>query len=84
MINSFEEVERKTLADMIEWRDLLNRGIAELQYSLDHPLPPIQVDFKAIKEQARKHLAFFEECTKKREKREREEEDVKSKSQRPK
>ena len=44
MNNSLEEIERKALADMIKRRDLLNRAIADFEYELEHPLPPIDMD----------------------------------------
>lgn len=36
-----EEIDRKTLADMIKKRDLLNDAIAQLEYSLANPPEPI-------------------------------------------
>jgi len=66
-MKSYEELRRETLLDMIRRRDLLNGAIADLQYSLDHPLPPIQIDFKAIEEEAKGNMAFLEKCKKERE-----------------
>lgn len=49
MGNSFEEIERNKLADMIRRRNILNRAIADLAYELEHPRPPIKIDFEAVK-----------------------------------
>lgn len=70
MTNVDEEIKKirlKTLEAMKKRRDALNRDIAELEYAIEHPTPPLNIDFEAIEEEARKDMEFLEKCKKIRE-----------------
>ena len=66
MTKSFDDISREQIKDMRERRDLLTKAITELEYELAHPLPPIQMDYEAIDEEARYINAFLDECARKR------------------
>ena len=53
---------RQLLAEIIERRDLLNAGIASITYDLEHPRPPIKIDFKEIKRECEEFLQFLYKC----------------------
>ena len=62
MSSSLEEIHREMLADLIKRRDLLNTSIANINYELEHPLPPIEVDSEKIEREAQEFLAFLYKC----------------------
>jgi len=50
----FRRIQLETLSDMKKRRDMLDKGIADLEHSLDNPTLHIDVDFAAIAEEARR------------------------------
>jgi hypothetical protein len=52
------------LNSMKKRRDLLDKGIASLEQAIEHPIPPLNIDIEAIKEEARKDIEFLEKCEK--------------------
>ena len=67
MDNNFEVVQKNLLADMVTRRDSLNRAIADLTYELEHPLPPIKIDFEGIKRESQETMALLEKWKRERE-----------------
>lgn len=60
---NFEEIHRQKLADLISQRDQLNAIITSLTYELEHPSPPIKIDFEQIKAEAKRFLAILYKCS---------------------
>lgn len=60
--DKIREIQVRILEDMKRRRDVLDRGIANLEYVIDNPAPPLNIDFEAIKEEARKDMEFLEKC----------------------
>jgi cell division protein FtsB len=60
------EHQKKMLASMKKRRDSLNNGIAKLEYAIEHPTLPYNIDYEAIKEEARKDIEFLDKCEKER------------------
>lgn len=55
-------IQQRILEDMKKRRDVLDQGIAKLEYAIDKPNPDYDIDFEAIKEEARKDMEFLEKC----------------------
>ena len=50
----------ETLVSMKKRRDALNICIANLEHAVEHPIQPLNIDFEAIAEEARKDMEFLE------------------------
>lgn len=60
------EIQLRILEDMKKRRDLLNKSIAKLEYKIDNPAPPLNIDFEAIKEEAHRDMEFLNHYEEKR------------------
>jgi len=48
----FRQLRLETLEKIKKRRDALDTSIANLEYAIEHPNPPINIDFKAEEEAA--------------------------------
>lgn len=60
----FRRLQLETLEELKKRRDILNTGIADLEYAIEHHTPPLYIDFEAINEKARKDIEFLDKCEK--------------------
>lgn len=60
--DKFREIQLRTLEGMKKRRNVLDRGIANLEYAIEYPIPPLNIDFEAIKEEARRDMEFLDRC----------------------
>jgi len=60
------EIQLRVLEDMKERRDRLDKGITSLEYAIDNPTPPININFEAIREEARRGIEFLSQCERRR------------------
>lgn len=63
---TIRRLREETLEEMKKRKDVLDAGIARLEETLQKPDIQLNIDFEAIKEEARKDMKFLEECEKKR------------------
>ena len=63
--DAIREEQTQILNSMKKRRDILNEGIAKLEYAIEHPSPPLNIDFDAIAEEARKDVELLEQYGKK-------------------
>lgn len=62
--DQIREIQLRILEGMKKRRDVLNTGIANLEHTIDNPTPPLNIDFEAIAEEARRDMEFLDQCEK--------------------
>lgn len=62
--DGIREAQVRILEGMKKRRDALNTGIANLEYVIDNPTPPLNIDFEVVKEEARRDMEFLDQCEK--------------------
>lgn len=60
--DQIREIRLRILEDMKKHRATLNKNIADLEYAIEHPTPPLHIDFEVIKEEARRDVEFLDRC----------------------